>query len=655
MFRSQEMSRVELIVPERDVARVTQALADSGVFHPVLTERLGEEHVPARGANWYEQAAALASLEQRILAVMKSLEVDEGLPPQAPPELVEPDIAQLDVARLEQEIQAPVRELEEDEARLSQMQRYVGQLRTIANLDVDMERMRRLRYAFALMGTMPIANLERLQTSLELIPSELVVLKREDHLATVLLFGAQRDAEILNRAARSAYLNPLNLPETYQGTPAQAIAALEDGIAQTRQRIVESRSAIVQLQETLISRLRQLLWQVRATRTLAETITRYGRLRYTYLIAGWTPAAQAATLKQKIKRVSDKALIETHTPRRQEDGHVPVALENPPILRGFQGLVTNYGHPAYDEIDPTFIVALMFPLVFGIMFGDLGHGLLLALLGILLVSRRVRALRGLAGLGAVVIACGASAMIFGVLYGSFFGFEHREFEFMFRPVLFSPIEEIINILLVAVGVGVALLSLRMICTMANAALTRRWGKVIFDHNGLVGLLFYWSLIALVGAIARKVPVSPIVFAVTAIVSLLGMAFAEVLERLVTGHRPLIEGGWGSFAIMMPIEMFEVLISLLSNTLSYVRMGAFAVAHGALSMVVFIMARIAGGHEFSVVWWIVVVLGTLFIVGFEGLIVSIQTMRLQYYEFFSKFFSGSGVRFRPLALVPKQEK
>jgi V/A-type H+-transporting ATPase subunit I len=655
MFRSQEMSRVELIVPERDVVHVTQALADSGAFHPVLTERLGEEHVPARGANWYEQAAALASLEQRILAVMKPLAVDEGLPPQAPPALVEPDIAQLDVARLEQEIQAPVRELEEDEARLSQMQRYVSQLQTVANLDVDLERMRRLRYAFALMGTMPISNLERLQTSLELIPSGLVVLKREEHLATVLLFGAQRDAEILNRAARSAYINPLNLPEAYQGTPAQAIAALEDSITQARQRIAESKSAIAQLQGTLILHLRQLLWQVRATRTLAETIARYGRLRYTYLIAGWTPTGDVAALKQKIKQVSDKALVEAHAVLRNDASGIPVVLKNPPVVRNFQGLVTNYGHPAYDEIDPTPIVALMFPLVFGIMFGDLGQGLLLALLGALLVSRRVRALRGLAGLGTVVIGCGVSAMIFGVLYGSFFGFEHREFGFMFKPVLFSPIEEIINILLITVGIGVALLSLRMVCTMANAALRRRWGKMIFDHNGLVGLLFYWSLIALVGAIAHKVPVSPLVFAATAIISLLGMAFAEVLERLVEGHRPLIEHGWGSFAIMMPIEMFEVLISLMSNTLSYVRMGAFAVAHGALSMVVFIMARIAGGHEFGVVWWIIVVLGNLFIIGFEGLIVSIQTMRLQYYEFFSKFFSGSGARFRPLALVPKQEK
>ncbi len=652
MFRAQEMSRVELIVPERDVVNVTRVLADSGIFHPILTEQLDAEYW-THDANGYEQAAALASLEQRILAMIKSLAVDEGPPPSTSPELVEPETAQLDVARLEQEIQAPVRALEEEEARLNQMQRYVNQLRTIAGLDIDLERMRSLHYVFALMGTMPVANLERLQTGLELIPSDLVVLKREQHLATVILFGAQRDADILSRAARSAYLNPLSLPEAYQGTPAQAIAALEESIAQTRQRIAESRSAIIRLQETFISRLRQLLWQVRATRTLAETIARYGRLRYTYLVAGWTPTVHVETLREKIRRVSDKTLIEAHTPPRQEDGHVPVALENPPALRGFQGLVTNYGLPSYNEIDPTPIVAFAFPLIFGIMFGDLGHGLLLTLSGILLLSRKVRALRRLARLSGVVIACGISVMLFGFLEGSLFGFERRQFEFMFEPILWTPIREIEKTLLAAVGVGVVLLSLRMVCAMANAVLRRQWGRVIFDRNGLIGLLFYWSLIGLVGAITHQVPISPLVFAATAIVSLLGMAFSEILARLIEGQRPLVEHGWGSFMIMMPVEMFEVLVSLLSNTLSYVRMGAFAVAHGALSMVVFIMARIFGGREFSMLWWIIFVLGNLFIVGFEGLIVGIQAMRLQYYEFFSRFFSGSGIRFRPLSLLPKQ--
>jgi len=650
MFRPQAMSKVELIVPEHDVVAVTEALAASGAFHPTLSSHLGGERVPHYAQDWQKRAATFAELERRILAVMEVLDVDEGPLPAEIPHLIEPETTQMDIERLEWETRAPVRELEEGQRKLAQLQRYLDQLKPIADLEVDLGTLRSLRYAFVLLGTMPIANLERLQTSLELIPSALVTLRREEHLATVVLFGTQRDADILNRAARSAYLNALELPETYQGTPAEAITALKSGIESTRQYVAECQTSIDYLHETYVQRLCHLLWQVRASRTLAETIARYDRLRYTYLVAGWVPVSQMDTLQEGIKQVSDKVLIEASTPSRQEDGHIPVALGNPPIVRAFQSLVTNYGRPCYGKLDPTPMIALTFPLIFGIMFGDVGHGLVLALLGLLLVSRKVRALRGLSGVGAVVIMCGIAAMLFGSLYGSLFGFEE-----ILEPLWIQPLEDIMDILIATVAIGAGLLSLGMVCNIINAALTRRWGHLLFDHNGLAGLIFYWSLIGLaMGAFSGGLPVSPILLIVLVVVSGLAVTFAEVLEHLVEGHRPLIEGGFGIYLMEALFELFETVIGLLSNTLSYIRMGAFAVAHGALSMVVFIIAEIVGPAH-GVRYWIVVVLGNLFVIGFEGMIVGIQALRLEYYEFFSKFFSGGGVRYRPLTLISKGEE
>ncbi len=650
MFRPQAMSKVELVVPEHDVVPVTKALAASGVFHPTLSSHLGGERVPSYAENWQERSATFAELERRILIVMETLGVDEGPLPAETPHLIEPETAQMDIERLEWETQAPVRELEEGQRKLARLQRYLDQLKPIADLEVDLGTLHSLRYTFVLLGTMPIANLERLQTSLELVPSALVTLRRDEHLATVVLFGTQRDADILNRAARSAYLNALELPETYHGTPAEAITALKSSIESTRQYVAECQTSIDYLHETYVQRLRHLLWQARASRTLAETIARYGRLRYTYLVAGWVPVSQMDTLQQEISQASDKVLIEANMPSRQEDGHIPVALGNPPIVRDFQGLVTNYGRPRYDELDPTLMIALTFPLIFGIMFGDVGHGLVLALLGLALVSRKVRALRGLSGMGAVVIMCGIAAMLFGSLYGSFFGFEDT-----FEPLWMRPLEDVMDILIATVAIGAGLLSLGMVCNIVNAALTRRWGHLLFDHNGLAGLIFYWSLIGLaVGAFAGGLPISPILLVVLVVVSGLAVTFAEMLERLVEGHRPLVEGGLGIYLMEALFELFETVIGLLSNTLSYVRMGAFAVAHGALSMVVFIIAEIVSPAH-GVGYWIVVVLGNLFVIGFEGMIVGIQALRLEYYEFFSKFFSGGGVRYRPLTLISKGEE
>ena len=650
MFRSLAMRKVEMVVPERYVVPATEALAASGVFHLLRSDHLGAESGSRDVSEWNEWAATFAALERRIMAVMEALGVDEGPPPSETPHLIWPEVAQTDVEHLEQEAQAPIQELEEEQRRLAQLQRYLSQLEPIADLQVDLGALRSMRYTFVMLGTMPAANVERLQSSLEHIPFLLVTLRREGHLATVVLFGMQRDAEILGRAARSAYLNPLKPPETYRGTPAEAIAALEAGIERTRGHIAEYQATIEHLREARIRHLRHLLWRVRASRTLVETIARYGRLRYTYLVTGWVPASKVDTLKRKVERVSDQIMVEVSTPQPEDEGLIPVTLENPAFLRAFQSLVTNYGYPSYGELDPTSVMVLTFPLVFGIMFGDVGHGLLLALLGLLVASRQVRALRGLASLGPVLVACGVTATLFGFLYGSVFGFEE-----LLGPLWIRPLEDIMDILLGAIGIGVGLLSLGMVSNIINAALARRWGRLLFDHNGLAGLVFYWSLVGLAAsAFAGDLPVSSALLATSAAASGLAVTFAELLEHLVEGHRPLVEGSVGTYLMQAPFELFETIIGLLSNTLSYVRMGAFAVAHGALSLVVFIIAEIISPAR-GVGYWIVVALGNLFVIGFEGMIVGIQTLRLEYYELFSKFFSGNGVRHRPLTLIPGGEK
>jgi V/A-type H+-transporting ATPase subunit I len=177
--------------------------------------------------------------------------------------------------------------------------------------------------------------------------------------------------------------------------------------------------------------------------------------------------------------------------------------------------------------------------------------------------------------------------------------------------------------------------------------------MIFGHTGIAGLALYVSLLGLGATLGGLIRFPPIVFGVLAIVSGLTVMFSELLIRLVERERPLLEGGLATYAIQAPVELFEAVISLLSNSLSYVRVGAFAVAHGGLSSAIFILALLVG-PETSIGYWVVVVLGNLFIVGFEGLIVGIQTMRLSYYEFFSKFFSGGGMRFDPINLAVAED-
>jgi V/A-type H+-transporting ATPase subunit I len=659
MFRALAMSKVQLVIPEQIVIPVTEALADSGVFHPMLNRYFSPEDTPDHAGQWRDWVNAFTMLERRIMDVMDALDVDEGTPPAETPHLIEPDEAARDVERLEGETLTCVRELEEQKQRLAQLQRYVSQLQPISELNAELDTVRNLQYLFAMLGTIPIANLERLRSSLEHVPFKLVTLRRDEYLATVVLFGAKRDAEILTRAARSAYLNPLNLPETYQGTPAEAIQSLQANIQHTQARIDALQTDVDRLHEERIGHLRFLLWRLRASRTLAQTIAHYSRLRYTYLVEGWTPAVKISELQEHIDRVSNEVVIEVAPPQSRREAGTPVALEQVSPLRAFQSLVTTYSQPLYGELDPTPLMAVTFPLIFGIMFGDVGHGLVLLLLGTLLASRAVKKLRGMANFGAVVIACGVTSMIFGFLYGSAFGFEDEDI----LPALWvNPLEDIMGVLIATVGLGAVLLSVGMVVNMANALLLGRWGHALFGHNGLANLIFYWALLGLawnvlpdVLGIETSFRLSESLVSVlpwVAVAGALMVGFSELLENLVQGHRPLVADSPGTYLVQLPVEIFEMLISLFSNTLSYVRMGAFAVAHGTLSLVVFIIARMAG--EGSVGYWAVVVLGNLFVIGFEGMIVGIQTLRLEYYEFFSKFFAGGGANYRPLMLVPRRE-
>jgi V/A-type H+-transporting ATPase subunit I len=651
MFKPRLMSRVELVVPERYVVPITEALAASGVFHLTRTSHVPPEAKEAgEGGEWQSWAAQFTALERRIKEVMASLSVDEGPPPSEVPHLITPEVAEAEVQRLEKEAEAPVRGLEDEQRRLAQLQRLVAQLEPIADLQTDLGELRNLRYLFVLPGTMPTANVERLRSSLEYVPSVLVTLRQTEHLATVVLFGMQRDADILSRAARSAYLNPVAIPDTYRGTPAQAIAALQAGIERSRRRLAEWQEEIARLRENRVRHLRLLLWRVRASGKLAETITHYGRLHYTYIIAGWVPSVYVSRLEKLAAEVSEQIVVEVGGPEGEDVSRIPVALDNPPLLRAFQGLVTNYGQPSYGELDPTPLVALTFPLVFGIMFGDVGHGLLLVLIGLLLASGRIHKLRRAATFGPVMVACGALSMLFGFAYGSVFGSEQ-----LLPAIWIRPLNSILTILLVTVGVGVVLLNLGMLYNIVNCALARRWGRMVFDRNGLAGLVLYWSLLGLAASLfVPGFPVGGAMLAGLAVLAALVVTLSEPLERLVGGHRPLVHGGFGTYVIQALVELFETVITMFSNTLSYVRMGAFAVAHGALSLVVSIIAGIispAGG----IGAWVVLALGNLFVLGFEGMIVAIQTLRLEYYELFSKFFSGGGARFRPLSLIPRTDE
>jgi V/A-type H+-transporting ATPase subunit I len=516
------------------------------------------------------------------------------------------------------------------------------------------------------LGIIPAANVSRLETSLGRVPHVFLTLRDDSQKPVVWLLGPRSNSDIIDRAAKSAYLNPLTLPEEFEGTPAQITTSIRNAIDASRQKISDLTSTLSKLAGDYQKELHELYWDVHVSRMMADAIVRFGQLRHTYVVVGWVPTANLEFLTQRLKQASPEILIEAiPTERSGHHSNVPVALTTNRWLRPIQMLVTTYGRPSYGELDPTWLMALSFPLLFGAMFGDLGQGLILFILG-LLIDRGI-IMKAMSSLGLLIAYCGASAAIFGYLYGSIFGFEGHLIEeylgFHFEPPWLSPINEILPVLSLAIDAGIVIILLSFLLSMFNNIRSRDWPHLVFGHTGIVMFIFYLAFLALLGsflgttAIAPKVAVAiaslPIPWTIVAIVFGLLVMFSGAFRNAMEGHRPIEGSGVGGclmFFVQSFMDLFESVISLLSNTLSFVRVGAFAVAHGGLSLAIFALA----GEEPDLGFWITIILGNLFIIGFEGLIVGIQTMRLHYYEILGKFFHGGGMRFEPLTLTPRKE-
>ena len=278
--------------------------------------------------------------------------------------------------------------------------------------------------------------------------------------------------------------------------------------------------------------------------------------------------------------------------------------------------------------------------MFGFMFGDIGQGAVIALLGLFLYKSKKMPL------GGVMIYVGISSVVFGFVYGSIFGSEE-----ILPPLWISPLhgKDTINTLLyVAVGYGVFINIVTIIANMINNFRMQKWGKLFFDKNGLAGLMFYGGLTIVVSysLITGVMAMSGLVLIIVVVLPTLMIFFKEPLDNLIMKRSKILPHEKGIFIVEAFFDLFETLLSFFSGTVSFARVGAFALNHVGLSLAVwtlFNMTKGAGGI-------LIVIIGNLITIGLEGLIVGIQCMRLEYYEMFGRFYIGEGREFKPVQVT-----
>ncbi|MBR0155406.1 MAG: ATPase, partial [Treponema sp.] len=325
-----------------------------------------------------------------------------------------------------------------------------------------------------------------------------------------------------------------------------------------------------------------------------------------------------------------------------------------------------YGSPVYGTIDPTPFVALFFTILFGIMFGDAGQGLVFLLMGILMALKIIK-VGNWNKFAPVFMAIGCTSMIMGILTGEFFanetflipvarfltGLFGEPRDHILHMMPNSNPESILNMFKFfgfSVAVGFVINSTGLILNIVNNLFRKHPGRAFFGKNGLCGAVFFWGVIILVVRIFLFKYSATAVDAAVIGIALFGAAFGEPFERLLDGERPVFENGFGAALIGGIVELIEVISGYLSNTVSFLRVGAFALAHAVLGYIISTMSALAPGAGSIAIS----IVGNAIVVVLEGMIVAIQVIRLQYYEFFSKFFNETGREFTPYAFTSVPE-
>ncbi len=626
MLTPTAMQRVTLQVLTDTAPEAALVLATCGVFNPETTTHSLAERLPETPGERYRELyrGAQSRLDKVLLhSTIRPEELDVI----AVRDVSEDELAKLDVW-LQQvwakcsECQEGMRRVEENQKRVDDL---IKTLDTFATLDIDLGQLQRKKqFLDVRVGTLPADNVPRLRDAVAIAGYLLSTFLLNNGIAHAIIAGPTGSEHQINAALQAAGWHPLEIPPEFHDRPEN----VREELRKRRAQIVEEVQAQCNLIEMNRKEFRDRLIAAQRTLAMAAPFAEVGNALCgrggLTVISGWVPKRDVPRLRAALfDHFGDLQVLSTRDPAPDERSQVPSVMRTHWLLRPFVTLVKTYGIPRYGEIDPTLLFGITFILMYGMMFGDVGHGAVIAI-GAVLLRRTLKHFT------IFVVAVGMSSVLFGFLYGSIFGFEH-----VLQPVWMSPLSDPMRMLTLALYWGIGFIVLATLLTIRNRLVDGEYAKALLHHHGVAGLLYYLGLLN--GAYRVGSGQSLGLFAAAAIL----VPYALVLAYIWHENKANL----GERILIVVVEGFETIINYISNTLSFLRVAAFSLNHVALAIAVFTLAGMlhTAGH------WITVVLGNIFIIGFEGAIVAIQVLRLEYYEGFSRFFSGDGREFRPITL------
>ena len=623
-----------------ELDKVIKFCGESQVFHPdnaLSFYENTENFVPVLDKNPY--SAPLNVIKENLIMAGKSLEnVD----------VQDFNVTSKQINDYVDYLSAKHGNLIEQKSIISQkidlINKNINELEHFREVPIDLKDISSCEYIKARFGSIPKESFEKLNAYRDNPYVLFFPCGHDDHFYWGIYFAPIDFIDDIDKIFRGLYFEKIDV-SMYNGTPETQIKELKDTIEKEKRELISIEkkiNAFWKIQHDQCMRFYSKLEELNTYFSIKSYVSKYNN---SFILVGWIPIEYEDEFSSKLKKMFG---IEFAIENAEDELKFspPVILKNKKLFKPFEFFVDMYGLPSYDEIDPTIFVSIVYTILFGIMFGDVGQGLVLSIVGYFMWKlKRME-------LGKILIPCGISSAIFGVVYGSVFGLENlldgfynKVFGLSEKPIDVMEPSTTMMILVAAISIGVVLIIISMFINIISSFKRKNYENALFGPNGLCGLVFYSSLIlGLVIQFALNIKVITIPYIILLIIlPLICIVFKGILGKLVIKDKNWKPESMGDYLLENIFEIFEVLLSYLSNTMSFLRVGAYVLVHAGMMLAVSALASMTTGVAYIIIF----VIGNIIVIALEGLLVGIQVLRLNFYEIFSRFFEGEGRPFSPV--------
>jgi V/A-type H+-transporting ATPase subunit I len=563
---------------------------------------------------------------------------------------------------------------------LEEYRNLKGALEMAAKVNLDLTLFGKIKHFYSGLFVIDSSDEAEIRKTLSDLP--IYTSKLSEQKSSVVVFGAAEDSDRITKTLRSFGVHPLQVPASMPQNPSVAYAQADAKVKELEAKQADIEKNIEKLKESRLTKILSLQEAARVAKDVLETTRKPGGTRNFAVIQGYIPAQMEKKFRGMTKDyVSVIEDVHLHADKHGGGGEeiLPTLLTNKSYTRTFEVVTETQGIPRYGEVDPTPIIAFVWPAFYGLMFGDFGHGILLFGLGMLF---RYRGNGSLRTWGTLIAASGVAAAIAGLGTGEMFGFHFEELAFL-API-FAPLQGFVGLLNVSeltfervvmileVSIAIGIVHLLMAYFLRLSSDFKQGNKLMVFYHDIPTILQYFAVVALILAAigsgydiigmfgitgvthTEPVPWLTVVFGDWVTVDLVAKAaplviIATVVIMIIGGIKEEKhlkaqgrEEGGGLVGIVVEVIMVRI-IEMLSNTISYSRLGIMLLVHAALLVTVNNSFEHGGGYA-------VLIGGNIGIMLIEGLIVYIQTIRLHLYEWFPKWYVGEGTEFKKI--VPK---